>query len=352
MPEFPPETPVSSETHRGTTLNIASGTRSSTPNFGHTNRCTIAVIVYFALLLDNVLLTVIVPILPGYLASIDNKTHYTSLDTVGGFNAATSQSGSAILPQNIAYRNLDGSPNLQAVLTKHPIPAGKSMVNFTLPPTAIEDKSASAATTAAQRQIKHLVSSGNGTTIKNITAGNNNTVNNSSNGRRDEGKNGRNTMDTLSSENGSIGILLAMKALVQLIFNPIVGNLSSKRFGYRVPIVAGTFFLLVSSLVFAIGEAYFTLLLARAIQGIGSACIGVCGMSLVAQSYPEEGRRSKVMGIILGSIALGVLLGYPFGGILYDLIGKSAPFIILSAIIFLNLAMQLVTMDLSVQPEV
>lgn len=43
------------------------------------------------------------------------------------------------------------------------------------------------------------------------------------------------------------------------------------------------------------------------------------------------------MGIILGSIALGVLLGYPFGGILYDLFGKSAPFIILSTIIFVNL---------------
>lgn len=116
--------------------------------------------------------------------------------------------------------------------------------------------------------------------------------------------------------------------------------------------------------MFSVGETYVELLIARAIQGIGSACIGVCGMSLVAQvnrcsiilympenvrvcqhifryfmlqHYPEEDRRSKVMGIILGSIALGVLLGYPFGSILYDLIGKSAPFIILSTVIFLNL---------------
>lgn len=37
------------------------------------------------------------------------------------------------------------------------------------------------------------------------------------------------------------------------------------------------------SVVFALGETYVTLLIARAIQGIGSACIGVCGMSLVAQ---------------------------------------------------------------------
>lgn len=46
--------------------------------------------------------------------------------------------------------------------------------------------------------------------------------------------------------------------------------------------------------------------------------------------YPEEKIRSQMIGIILGSMALGVLLGYPFGGILYAFIGKSAPFFIIS----------------------
>lgn len=34
--------------------------------------------------------------------------------------------------------------------------------------------------------------------------------------------------------------------------------------------------------VFAIGESYASLFFARAIQGIGSACLNVCGMSLIA----------------------------------------------------------------------
>lgn len=42
------------------------------------------------------------------------------------------------------------------------------------------------------------------------------------------------------------------------------------------------FFILLIK-VFGIGETYGTLLIARAVQGIGSACIGVCGMSLIAQ---------------------------------------------------------------------
>jgi MFS family permease len=48
-------------------------------------------------------------------------------------------------------------------------------------------------------------------------------------------------------ENGSVGLLLAVKAFVSLFFNPIVGNLSGK-FGYKNLIFFGTLNLLLSSL--------------------------------------------------------------------------------------------------------
>lgn len=38
------------------------------------------------------------------------------------------------------------------------------------------------------------------------------------------------------------------------------------------------------------------------------------------------------MGIALGGLALGVLIGPPFGGIMYEFVGKSAPFLILSGL--------------------
>ncbi|XP_053970159.1 synaptic vesicular amine transporter [Anastrepha ludens] len=358
--------------------------RSSTPNFGNTNRCVIAVIVYFALLLDNVLLTVIVPILPDYLATINNRTPHTQLEAFNSYNATTAAlsvgiASSFISSPGLAYRYIDGAQQpIQTIMTKHPIP-GKSMVNFTL--LHSDDKAIFAP--AEHKQLRYINAGTGGATAGTMTKSSTTGNTAGANGIQKElieanvkdvsiapnsvttttrtttvsdinqvGKStDRRTYDNLSSENSSIGILLSMKALVQLIFNPIVGNMSAK-VGYRLPIVAGTFLLLLSSLVFSVGETYIELLIARSIQGVGSACIGVCGMSLVAQHYPEEERRSKVMGIILGSIALGVLLGYPFGSILYDLIGKSAPFIILSTVIFLNLGMQLLSMDLSVQPEV
>jgi len=46
--------------------------------------------------------------------------------------------------------------------------------------------------------------------------------------------------------------------------------------------------------------------------------------------YSEEKERSRVMGYVLGGIAVGVLVGYPLGGFLYDFVGESAPFILIS----------------------
>lgn len=50
----------------------------------------------------------------------------------------------------------------------------------------------------------------------------------------------------LNDENSAVGILLATKALVQLIATPFVKNLINS-FGYRIPTVFGTFVLFLAS---------------------------------------------------------------------------------------------------------
>ncbi|GAB0092461.1 uncharacterized protein DMENIID0001_074540 [Sergentomyia squamirostris] len=248
------------------------------------SRDFVTALVYFSLFLDNVLLTVIVPILPDFLA----------------------QAGDGALPENISTFNVPNGmlytknfdlhyvPNM---LRKHPLAGPNTYYNLS--------QLTSPATVATVRKVN------------------------------------------LDEENVSIGILLAVKALVQLIFNPIVGS-STAKFGYRIPIVFGTFNILLAALVFAIGDNYISLVFARAVQGIGSACIGVCGMSLVAQLYPEEEKRSKIMGVVLGSVALGVLVGYPVGGCLYDFVGKAAPFYIVSIFIAVDLVLQCKFLELIV----
>ncbi|XP_043526840.1 synaptic vesicular amine transporter isoform X2 [Frieseomelitta varia] len=108
---------------------------------------------------------------------------------------------------------------------------------------------------------------------------------------------------------------------------------------------------LLTVVVFAFGQTYEVLFLARSIQGISSACIGVSGMSLVASQYPEEDKRSKIMGFVLGSIALGVLVGYPIGSVLYDLEGKMAPFLLVSCFIVVTICLQIFTLDVEMNTE-
>ncbi|KZC03735.1 Synaptic vesicular amine transporter [Dufourea novaeangliae] len=156
---------------------------------------------------------------------------------------------------------------------------------------------------------------------------------------------GNSTTNTEDDENGRVGLLLSSKALVQLILNPAVGTLTGT-LGYTKPLFLGNLSLLLAAMLFAFGQSYEVLFLARSIQGISSACIGVSGMSLVASQYPEEDKRSKIMGFVLGSIALGVLVGYPIGSVLYDLEGKMAPFLLVSCLIVVAICLQVLALDI------
>lgn len=55
-------------------------------------------------------------------------------------------------------------------------------------------------------------------------------------------------------------------------------------------------------------------------------------MGMLAERYPDDEERGNAMGIALGGLALGVLIGPPFGGVMYEFVGKTAPFLILSVL--------------------
>lgn len=78
------------------------------------------------------------------------------------------------------------------------------------------------------------------------------------------------------------------------------------------------------------------LLLARALHGSSSAAIAVSGMCILAKRLTND-LRPRVMPLAFGGIALGVLIGYPFGGAAYQLVGRSAPFLFISFFVIINI---------------
>ncbi|XP_052099031.1 synaptic vesicular amine transporter-like [Mytilus californianus] len=106
-----------------------------------------------------------------------------------------------------------------------------------------------------------------------------------------------------ATENSKIGWILAVKALVQIVFNPLTGYLANS-----------------------------------GMHGLGSSATNVAGMSLLAERYHEDGERSRVMGTAMAGIAVGVLIGYPFGSLLYFYVGSSAPFLLILVFVVLDIA--------------
>jgi len=147
----------------------------------------------------------------------------------------------------------------------------------------------------------------------------------------------------LMHETVEVGVMFASKAVVQLITNPFIGPLTN-RIGYSIPMFMGFVIMFFSTLIFAFSRSYSVLFFARALQGVGSSCSSVSGMGMLAERFPDDQERGNAMGIALGGLALGVLIGPPFGGFMYQFVGKSAPFIILSFLALLDGCLQLLVL--------
>ncbi|CAG0895608.1 unnamed protein product, partial [Darwinula stevensoni] len=96
---------------------------------------------------------------------------------------------------------------------------------------------------------------------------------------------------------------------------------------------------------FAFGRSYWFLLLARVLQGVGSSCSAVAGMGMLAERYPEDRERGIAMGIALGGLAFGCVIGPTFGGVMYEFVGKSSPFVVLAALALADAILQLLILQ-------
>jgi len=252
------------------------------------SRKLVLVIVAIALLLDNMLLTTVVPIIPEFLYHVRHRyDHLTTTTTTKPTTTPMTTAEPEWMMSSFSDWEYDNMTREEA----------ERVVESTRRTTTL---------TALEKKHKELV-----------------------------------------EENLEVGVMFASKAFVQLIANPFVGRLTNT-IGYSIPMFAGFIIMFLSTVIFAFGRSYAVLFFARALQGIGSSCSSVSGMGMLADRYTDDKERGNAMGIALGGLALGVLIGPPFGGFMYQFVGKTAPFLILA---FLALADGCLQM-LILQPEV
>lgn len=146
----------------------------------------------------------------------------------------------------------------------------------------------------------------------------------------------------LIKESGVVALMFACKAFVQLIANVFIGPIT-QRIGFSIPMFLGFVIMFLSTIIFAFGRSIPVLFIARALQGIGSSCSSVSGMGMLAEQYSDE-ERGNAMGFALGGLALGVLVGPPYGGAMYRFFGKTVPFLILSLLALGDGMLQLIVL--------
>ncbi|KAL1999019.1 hypothetical protein VTN02DRAFT_5175 [Thermoascus thermophilus] len=124
-----------------------------------------------------------------------------------------------------------------------------------------------------------------------------------------------------------ISFLLAAYGASLTIGSPLFGYLTDRHRSRKIYFVVGLIALALSSALFVIGVSPVVLVVARALQGLSGACVGVVGMAFLGDTVGED-HTSRAMGYAMSSMSLGIISGPMTGGIIFAKFGYVAVFII------------------------
>uniref|UniRef100_A0A669BZK2 Solute carrier family 18 member A1 n=1 Tax=Oreochromis niloticus TaxID=8128 RepID=A0A669BZK2_ORENI len=259
----------------------------------------VLVVVCVALLLDNMLLTVVVPIIPTFLYAIEHpspepQTAQPSLLPLPSLDASRLGTAPSQPPSSAFSLQTSSRTSQRLQLPRSSTGAPVQGTGPTL----------SALVSLFDNSTFSLTDASTGSEPVDRTL-----VTPDVQGNETEGSSCLQDSLFLEEENVRVGLLFASKAIIQLLVNPFVGPLTN-RIGYHIPMFAGFIIMFVSTIMFAFSGTYALLFVARSLQGIGSS---------------------------FSSVAVGA----PFGSVMYDFVGKSAPFLILAFLAVFDGALQL-----------
>lgn len=134
-----------------------------------------------------------------------------------------------------------------------------------------------------------------------------------------------------------MGMLYGSYAIGVLLATPLFGHLGDK-FGCRVPMIIGVLMISLATLLFAFGDNFYYLVLARAFQGASAAASWTAGLALVAEKYHDK--RVQMMGLAMVGSTAGSILGPMIGTWCFELGGYLLPFQIAGCFIALDISMR------------
>ncbi len=123
-------------------------------------------------------------------------------------------------------------------------------------------------------------------------------------------------VEAFGSSGSELGLLMAIYAIMQLIFSPIWGELSD-RFGRRPIMLLGLFGNGLSMLFMGLANSMPILLASRALAGVLASATLPTAYAYIGDSTTED-QRGAGMGIIGAGMGVGMVLGPGFSGVLAE----------------------------------
>ena len=121
-----------------------------------------------------------------------------------------------------------------------------------------------------------------------------------------------------------VGFVISSFAITRMAFDMPAGLLS-RRLDKKKIMIAGLLLLSISSILAGFAPNYITLIIARMIEGAGSALYVTTATVYLAQISGQE-KRGQWMSLYMGMLLLGAIFGPTFGGIIADTYDIRAPF--------------------------
>ena len=132
-----------------------------------------------------------------------------------------------------------------------------------------------------------------------------------------------------------IGILWSIFSIAMLV-TPLASGKMSDKYGERVPISTGFFFIFVAFSIFLNVTGFFPFAVVWTIFGLGVGLLSPAYSSLISKVVPHN-KLGAFNGIFYGSIGLLSLPAPYFGTLMWEKISPKSPFVVAAAVSLLTI---------------